>query len=209
MTRTLYMVYTVGLVAGLLLPGAASAQSPAPASADTYFHEAAQAYVAGNTAAAQRAVAAGLRVAPADPRLRALREKLRQGGRPQTGQDSSATQQGRRSGANSDPASGGGADESSSPSSADDQGGSQPDPRRGNESPGESSQSGTSSSASATADSTARRPPRDRPGAGRPADTLSREQAERLLRALEGQERQLLRRLRTRSAERRTVEKDW
>jgi hypothetical protein len=41
------------------------------------------------------------------------------------------------------------------------------------------------------------------------ATPLSRAQAERLLRALEGQERQLLRQLRRRSSTSQTVEKDW
>jgi hypothetical protein len=44
---------------------------------------------------------------------------------------------------------------------------------------------------------------------GHPVDTLSRAQAERFLRALEGQERRLLRQLRPQSTKRQTVEKDW
>lgn len=51
--------------------------------------------------------------------------------------------------------------------------------------------------------------PSGRHGRRTAVGTLTRTQAERLLRALEGQERQLLQELQMRSAKQETVEKDW
>lgn len=169
----------------------AEAQSPA----DSSFHEAAQQYVEGNTRAAQRAVEQGLETAPSDPRLRALRKKLQQARRTE----------------------GAGEQDSSSRNTGPD---GQQDENTSSEEGGRPS-GGQNSSGTNTAESSARsssQQPGDAQGRvdtlgwggqGRPVDTLSHEQAERLLRALEGQERQLLRRLQTRASERRTVEKDW
>lgn len=208
-----------GCVVMLLLVGTvpASAQS----SADAYFHEAARQYVADNVPAARRAVEQGLAIAPSDPRLLALRKKLREGKRPQ-GQQQDSSSTGSQSGSQEN-------ENQSNQSSA---GGQTPSPEQSGaaqtgdrESP--SSQQGGSRSANSGAEN--RRPnanaqsssggqPADRPA---PADTLrrgrgghagtplSRAQAERLLRALEGQERQLLRQLRMRSSSRQKVEKDW
>jgi hypothetical protein len=207
-----------GILVGLLLVAPPAA---AQSTADSYFHEAARAYVAGDRAAARRAVTQGLQVAPSDPRLRALREKLRESGRPERRQDSSSTSSGRRDRQNanqsSDTASEGGED----PSQSQEEGSSRAGPR--DASSGERSGQGRRSADRRSE----RRGPRDGEGAsgqrraearadttgrgagGRRAATLSRAQAERLLRALEGQERRLLRQLRPRSTERRTVEKDW
>jgi hypothetical protein len=210
-----------GVVVGLLLAGPVAAQS----TADSYFHEAAQAYVDGDEAAARRAVTRGLEVAPSDPRLMALRDKLREGGRPDGRRDSSATESGSRTqqGANTDTdeASEGGED----PSASDTEGPTQSGPQaqaRGSE-PGPGARSGTQRSDAPSDPSdgqrqgggSAQRPsdappdPMRRGRGGQPVDTLSRAQAERLLRALEGQERRLLRQLRPRTTQRRRVEKDW
>jgi hypothetical protein len=193
---------------GLVLLLGHGPEARGQSSAASYFHEAAQQYVAGNRAAAQRAVEQGLEVAPSDPRLNALREKLNQQGEQPTGQqDSSATASGDRSQQNSDSSSSEASEEgdNSSPSSGN----------QGNEQSGEqnqstagTSQSGQQSGSFTPTDSSSQAEQRPR-GGGTPRDTLSREQAERLLRALEGQERQLLRELRTRSTTPRSVEKDW
>ena len=214
MTRLLGL----GCVAvGLLLAPPAAAQS----TADAYFHEAAQAYVDGDEATARRAVTQGLEVAPDDPRLIALREKLREGGRPDGQQDSSSTSSDRRSGQqgneSSDETSGGG----ENPSPSDTEGPTQSGPKASSEGtepgsrPGSDAQRSDPSDGQRQGAGSARRPSDARPTptrrgrGGRPVDTLSRAQAERFLRALEGQERRLLRQLRPRSTKQQRVEKDW
>lgn len=214
MTRLLGL----GCVAAcLLLAPPATAQS----TADAYFHEAAQAYVDGAEATARRAVTQGLEAAPDDPRLIALREKLREGSRPDSQQDSSSTTSGRRSGQqdgeSSDEASEGG----ENPSPSDTEGPTQSGPKassKGAESgsrPGSDAQRPDRSGAQRQGAGSAQRPSDTQPSStrrgrgGQPVDTLSRAQAERFLRALEGQERRLLRQLRPRSAKQQRVEKDW
>ncbi len=208
MTRAGILEPLVGWMVTLLLVGG-SAAAQAQSDADAYFHEAAQQYVADEVQAARRTVERGLKVAPSDARLRALQKKLREGKRPndQDGkQDSSATgsneesQQGDNS--STDESSEGGQE----PSEEEEGGATQP----GRPESPSSEQAGPRSDASPPSDGSARAG-RRRSGqnGGRPVDSLSRAQAERLLRALEGQERQLLRQLRPESAERRTAEKDW
>jgi len=197
--------WTVGVMVLLLLGGSTPAR--AQSRAEAYFHEAAQQYVADEVQAARRTVEQGLEVAPSDPRLLALRKKLRQGQRSQNQggrQDSSgagtndSSQQGDNSSA--DKSSEGGQE----PSDEEEGGATQPG----------SSESPPSGQAGPRSDS-----PSDRNGAragrrrsgrgGRPVDSLSRMQAERLLRAVEGRERRLLRQLPPESTERRAVDKDW
>ena len=209
------------VVVGLLLAAPVAAQS----TADAYFHEAARAYVDGDEATARRAVTQGLEVAPDDPRLIALRNKLREGGRPDGGRDSSSTASGSRSqqGTNTDAdeASEGGEDPSPSDTEGPTQSGSQAQSRGSESGPGARSEAQRSEPPSDPSDGrrqgggSGQRPsdaPPDPMRGGRgaqPVDTLSRAQAERLLRALEGQERRLLRQLRPRTTQRRRVEKDW
>lgn len=214
---------------GLLVLLLAGMPVAAQSTADTYFHEGAQAYVAGDRAAARRAVTRGLEVAPDDPRLIALRNKLREGRRPDGSQESSSTTSGRQSGRDgnesADEASEGGEEPSESETDGP------PQPGAQDQTGGEGAQSGRSSGASGgEAEAGASETSRDREGGGarggrpgdpsradralqgrggRPVDTLSRAQAERLLRALEGQERRLLQQLRPRPTEQRRVEKDW
>lgn len=207
MTRVLW-----GIGIGLAIIVCSGAAARGQSGAASHFHEAAQQYVAGNRAAAQRAVEQGLEVAPSDPRLNALREKLKQQGEQPSGQqDSSATSSDNRSQQNSESSSSETAEEGddSSPSSGN-QGSGQSGAQSGNQnqSTASSSQSEQQSGSFTPTDSSAQ-PNQRRQGGGAPRDTLSREQAERLLRALEGQERKLLRELRTRSANPRSVEKDW
>lgn len=191
------------ILLGMGGPRVAPAQSPA----DPYFHEAAQQYVADETQAARRTVERGLEVAPSDPRLLALRKKLREGGRPtnrQNQRDSSSTGSKKGAEQNTDQSpendSKGGTDPSSDQSGA---------ARSGPQKAPASKQTGPQSSTQRPADRPGRADTMRQGRGGRPVDSLSRAQAERLLQALEGQERQLLRQLRPRSATRRTVEKDW
>ena len=190
----------------LLLMGggpAATAQS----TADAYFHEAARQYVADEVQAARRTVERGLEVAPSDPRLLALRKKLEQGNRPD---DRRGQQDSSRSGSNDE------AQQNNDSSSEEkEKGGQEPSEEQSGakqsgspESPS-SEQTGPPSSTSPSGDGSGRAGARRAGPGGRPVDTLSRAQAERLLRALEGQERRLLRRLRPQSTKRRSVEKDW
>lgn len=217
------LVPLIGAVGLLVAIGGSHAM--AQSSADSYFHEAAQQYVDGNDAAAQQAVAEGLRNAPSDPRLVALRKKLQEKKqRPDEKQQNNSTTTDEQSQERSD-----GSPESTSegeddsPQSSEqgeaqagnqDQSGNPPGSDRSSQS-GQQSGSGretepddSSSESFSPSESTAER--EDRRGDGAPTDTLSRKQAERLLQALEGKERQLLRELQTRSASRQgSVENDW
>lgn len=209
----------IGCVAVLLLAGPSPAQ--AQSTADAYFHEAARQYVADNVQAARRAVERGLELAPSDPRLLALQKKLQQGKRPDGRRDNSSdgSQSGSQQNENSSsPQSSKGGQEPSSEQSGAARTGEQdadpsrsggdrsraPDARRDDppETNAQSSSGGRPANQSGRAD-TIRRGQN-----GQGAAPLSRAQAERLLRALEGQERQLLRQLRPRSS-REPVEKDW
>jgi hypothetical protein len=214
------MMRLLGLacVGGLLLVGPPAA---AQSAADAYFHEGAQAYVAGDKAAARRAVMQGLEVAPSDPRLIALREKLRESGPPEERADSASTASNRPSRQNTNRSSDTASEGGENPSQSRDEGPSRAGPQ--DESTGEASGPGRRSAREGSEQrgrrdgegATGQRPPEARDDPARPGEggrrpgTLSRAQAERLLRALEGQERRLLRQLRPRSTKRRTVEKDW
>jgi hypothetical protein len=216
-------LYRTGCVAALLLLAPALAQ--AQSAADSYFHEAARQYVADNVPAARRAVEQGLEVAPSDPRLLALRKKLRQGSRPDGRREEGGTDAGSQRGSQQN--------ENASPSASSNGGDTPSSEQSGAARTGAQERSQTRPGGSRDGDRKARRdvqrgtdappPPEGRPqdrsaradttrrgpGGHRRATPLSRAQAERLLRALEGQERQLLRQLRLRSASRQSVEKDW
>ena len=208
----------IGCVAMLLLVGTVPA--PAQSSADAYFHEAARQYVADNVPAARRAVEQGLAIAPSDPRLLALQKKLQQGNRPDSRRDSSSTgsqsgdqenedqsNQSSRGGQSPSSEQSGAARTGDQESSASEQGGS-----RSADSGAENRQQNAnaqSSSGGQPADRSARADTLRRGQGGHVGTPLSRAQAERLLRALEGQERELLRQLRMRSSSRQKVEKDW
>jgi len=202
MTRVCW-IGCVTVLLGMGSPRAAPAQSPA----DAYFHEAAQQYVADEVQAARQTVKQGLEVAPSNPRLLALRKKLQQGGRPdnrQNQQDSSSAGSKKGTNENGNP----------SPESSS-KGGTEPSSKQGGaarsgpqEAP-ESNQTGAPSSRQRSGGRPDRTDAEQQGRKGQPVDSLSRAQAKRLLQALEGQERRLLRQLRPRSTARRTVEKDW
>lgn len=189
-----------GIVALVLAVGApvAGAQS----AADAFFHEAAQQYVADNVSAARRAVEKGLEEAPSDPRLIALREKLDQGGRPEEERDDSSSESEGKGGEETNPESDGTSEEGEDASEGEED--------RTTQGPRDSSATGASRAESPSVPFSSPGPPDSmRQGrGGRSVDTLSREQAERFLRTLEGKERPLLR-LRTPPATERTVEKEW
>jgi len=214
-------LYRIGCVAALLL--AVPVPGQAQSAADTYFHEAARQYVTDNVPAARRAVEQGLQVAPSDPRLLALQKKLREGSRPDRPDpedNASGSQSGgqQNKNASSNQSSNGG-DTPSSKQSGAARTGSQESARSRPGGPRPSDRSRRDSEREAEAPSASGGRPADRParadtvrrgrgGHGRAAP-LSRAQAERLLRALEGQERQLLRQLRRRSSSQQPTGKDW
>jgi hypothetical protein len=239
---------SIGLVAPLPAVGQAA---DAGRSAATYFHDAAQQYIAENTSRAQELVEAGLDAHPEDPRLQALQAKLDRARQQSAGSDSSSQSQGGRSsesGEKGPPSSsennrdgtesGEGQPESSASSpetSAD--GRSQPqdasNPSADNRTSGDrkagdrnASNRDASNQDAPNRSGAERRPsasPSDSPqDPGSAADggsqgreqraargRLTRAQAERILRALQGQEKQLLREVQKRSGQAEPVEKDW
>jgi len=175
----------------------------AQSTADAYFHEAAQQYVADDRQAARQTVEQGLEVAPSDSRLLALRKKLRQEKNPDRSgkqRDSSSATSNRQKQKDQSSEEAGNDGNKSSEKNQSSQSGTRNDSRKQKGSTPSNTKPGTRPR---SADSM-------RPGpGGQPIDSLSRTQAERLLRALEGQERRLLRQIRIRSSKRQTVEKDW
>jgi hypothetical protein len=189
----------------LLLCGAtpALAQTDAPA-AERYFHRAAQQYIGENLQAAKRLVAEGLDAHPNHPKLLALRKKLQQ--QSESNADDGSQQQG----------------ESNAQGQQDgtqQQNQSQQGQERGDQGP-QQRQSGERGSQSPPDDAAqegaqnrqdARAAPSQRagdPSSQRPGE-LTREQAARILQALQGQEKQLLREVQKRASTKENVEKDW
>jgi hypothetical protein len=244
---------SIGLVAPLPASGQAAA---ADRSAATYFHDAAQQYIAENTSRAQELVEAGLDAHPEDPRLQALQAKLDRARQQSAGSDSSSQSQGGRSsesGEKGPPSSsennrdgtesGEGQPESSASSpetSAD--GRSQPqdasNPSADNRTSGDrkagdrKAADRKASNRDASNQDAPNRPGAERRPSASPSDSpqdpgsaadgesrgreqraargrLTRAQAERILRALQGQEKQLLREVQKRSGQAEPVEKDW
>lgn len=185
------LVRWIGIVGSLVLVLSGTPVA-AQSSADAYFHEAAQQYVAGNKEAAQQAVERGLEVAPSDPRLQALRDKLNQesedrGGGGGAQQDAQTRQQSKQSGG----------EETYSEASGED---AQDEETSDFQSP-QSQQAGRGAPRSGTQPT----------GEGEPVErnALTRDQAARLLRALQNQEMKLLREVQGQASETASVEKDW
>lgn len=195
----------VAVICLSVLTGAGVDAAVAQSTADAYFHEAARAYIANEVEAARRAVRAGLDVAPSDARLRALRNKLQKDRRPQRHRDSTSEENGQReNGSNDgDGTDGDGEGESRSGEESDE---TRPRPTASDST---SPEAGGGGQPGLSPRSPQEQPPMAAGRGGRPVDTLSRKQAERLLQALGGQERRLLRQLQRRSSTRETVEKDW
>lgn len=186
--------------------------SPAWAQSDVsagerYFHRAAQQYVGENLSEAQRLVTEGLQADPGHPKLLALREKLRQQRKAQSKSDDANRQDG------SSQQQGG---QQKSQQQGNQQQGQQrgrQDPRhqrsgeRGQQQPPEDAPDAQRQQQSEAAQQQARR--RADGSTERRPEGLSREQAARILQALEGQEKQLLREVQKRPATETDVEKDW
>lgn len=193
-------LWWIGLVGALLL---VLGGTPAlgQSSADAFFHDAAQRYVAGDTEAARRAVERGLDIAPSDPRLRALRRKLEQqedrrgGGRTSQQGQSSQNQRGPSGGNDAQRERSGAPKEESQSENGDASKGERSRSRDAEASPGDGGAQG----------------PQGNPRSGDRQSTprLSRAQAVRLLQALEKQEQKLLREVQKQSDETQRVDKDW
>jgi hypothetical protein len=190
----------IGIVAGLLL-GVSGAPVVAQSSADAFFHDAAQQYVNGDVEAARRSVTRGLEVAPSDPRLQALREKLTT--QEQERGSSGSSQRGAQDRPQSQQSKGEGNQEEQS-------GESEEESRSHADTPSDQqSQSSRGGEAHSSAQAGDREGARD--GNRRPTEALSQAQAARLLQALENQEIKLLREVRRQSQGQDTeaVAKDW
>jgi len=196
-------MFWVGLLAGLLC-GLGAPPALGQSSADAFFHEAAQRYVAGDTEAARQAVERGLERHPSDPRLRALRQKLERQREQRGGGRSS--QQGQEGPSQRDPSEGTEGQQDPSERSGQ-KGRPQSDATAGQES-SRGQESGPSSAGGAGAGAQGVRGS-DRTSERRMARSLSRAQAARLLRALENQEQKLLREVQGQTEEPQSVEKDW
>ncbi|WP_420455481.1 hypothetical protein [Rubrivirga sp.] len=185
MTRFAFLLAAVALLAQAPPP-----RGPSPA---TQYHLGARAFVDGDNARALAAVEAGLSAAPDDAKLQALRDLIQQQQDEQDQQD------------------GGQQDQADNQDAGDqgDEGEQGEDGDRPPESPDE--QEGPE----AEQDQTRTQAPRDPssgdapPPAAGEADEMTAAQAERILDAVGGEERLLLREIRRAPTQRRRSDKDW
>lgn len=173
------------LALALALPAAAQPRAGEPA-AETRFHDGARLFADGDVEGAISAVDAGLAEAPADARLRALRELLRQQ------QESS----------------GGGGPQPEDPQDGDDPQETPPDDGQGD---GETPPNPGPPEGPPQDDGPGDTPPTDGTGPppGETRGAMSRAEAEALLDAVGGDERLLLRRQRLRGGGAVRPERDW
>lgn len=191
---------------GLALP--VQAQPSTAPDATTYFHEAAQEYVDSNLQQALATVNQGLRIAPDDPQLRALRDAIQQK-RQRSGGGSGGQEDNPQSGQNSPNA---------NSQSNNDARGQDSDAEQSNRSPSQPSDpsQGQGGQGGNTSDDDPRRAAEEgsgtqsRPNEGETsASGLSQAQAARILRALETQEKQLLRQVLKRDRRPQRILKEW
>jgi Ca-activated chloride channel family protein len=186
------------LALALLVPAALAQRAPGGADPVARYHEGAQAYVDGEMAEARAAVQAGLRADPDNARLQALRDLIEQ----------DREEQDQRQGGRQDP-------DGENPEQDE-----QPQGDPGDGQDGEREDGGPEAEADQT--QTGPQDPGDgqggqRPGQGEatppggpvPEGQMSRAQAERILEAVGGDERLLLRELRRAPTRARRADKDW
>ena len=217
--RILFVLTSLGVLVVLSGASVSLQAQPTSASVETYFHRAAQQYIAKNLSAARRIVADGLREAPGHPKLIALQATLEQG-----------------DAGGSDSTSSGGSGQNESPGD-DSESGSAPPSQNDASAPETPGAQGTSQSDGGEDDASPQEPPSTPESGGegeanaeeqpsdtqgqagraagrasetdRPGTRLSRMQAERILRALADQELKLLREVQRRASKAPPVEKDW
>jgi len=171
--------------------------------ADAYFHEAAQHYIAQNVPAARQAVEQGLEIAPADPRLLALRRKLNEADRRNRGGEGGTGDASRQSGKQ------GGAGNQRRSSSEEEERSSQKTGAQDSSGAGEEQEQRAAPGGEENPETQAEGSRSSQGEENRSRNVLSRAQAERLLRALELQEQRLLRSVQKRGNGETSVEKDW
>ena len=198
MLRQAFFFLLALLASSALLTAAPAAAQNAAQNAETFFHSAAQSYIGKDLPEAKRQVEAGLNVAPSDPKLLALREKLEQQEQQQSqqsGQDQSQTQKGQQ----------GQQDNKQKGEQQDDQQeeGDQEGEQQEGKQPPEDPQEGEQENDASEVQPGEVQPPPD-------PSTLTEAQAERILQALQNQEKQLLREVqRGRPVRGRPTDKDW
>lgn len=195
------------IAALLLLSGAVSARAQSDASAERYFHRAAQQYIAENVQEATRLVDEGLARHPNDPKLRALRKKLRQQQSESDANDGDQQQgESNAQGQGESPQQ----QEQQQGQQRGDQGPRQrPSGQRGAQSPRDDASQNEQGDPPSSQDAPSAAEQRPDASASRRPQGLTRKQAARILRALEGQEKQLLREVQERASTKNDVEKDW
>lgn len=195
----------IALLMGLLLTPPAHAQPNDTARDTPYFHTAAQQYLDGALPQARTTVDEGLRADPGNPRLLALRAKIEQQ-RPPSNEDDAAEQDQSEEDASSQP------QNRTEQPEQDDGSAEQEDGSAGQEEQDERSPEDPTQddpSAGGTAE--------EAPPPGEDAEEydmaentpLSPAEANRILRALENQEKQLLRQVQKRTPRPRRIEKEW
>lgn len=206
MTRFCTLSIWLLLLIGAAMVSPVRAQTDGPPAAASYFHEAAQQYLDANLQQALTTVNEGLRVTPDDARLLALRKKIQQQ-RQQSGSEGGGEQQSQQGGrspqnpSNRDGQQRGQGQQSSEPGERSDR---QQEGAQG-QSGGQEQQDGT-----APEDADERGSASDATRAGQEQDPeLSQAQAARILRALEAQEKQLLREVQKRRRIPQRIMKEW
>ena len=181
----------VAALVGVASVGAAQTRPAGPSPSDLY-HQGARLFVDGDDESALAAVESGLARAPDDARLQALRDLILKDQEENDQQDE-----------NQDPQDGGGEQNQ-------DQSGEQ-EPQDGDSGDGEQDQRPPE----AERDGTAQQPPQSsNQGQARPQDAgapdqMTEAQAQRLLDAVGGEERLLLREMQRSTGQRRRSDKDW
>ena len=201
------MIRHVLLVGGLLLALSMQSILAQERPAEDYFHAAAQQYIGEEVQQAIQTAQAGLQAHPGDAKLQALLEKLQQKRERQTGSGNESGQQQQQDNASeSNAASGQNEDQ---PSSPEQQQGSDAEDQQSPESPEQ--QEGASAQNQNAQQDQQEGSPDGAAGSGGTEITerLTRAQAERILRALENQEKQLLREVQQHGDPERQVKKDW
>ncbi len=184
-----------------------------------YYHAAAQQYIGGQNAEAERAAEAGLALDPNNAKLQALLEKIRErnpddSGGEQQKQDN-ADQQKEGEGEQQENAENGEQEERNAESEGEPQ--DEQDPQQEDQQqPEEPSEQEPQDEREGNAGSEGEQAPSNPQGGGNTATPfevkpgkMSRAEAERILRAIESDELELLRDVQRRRARPRYVEKDW
>ncbi len=193
------------------------AAAPAGAQSVTdYYHTAARSYIDGDNAEAERAAEAGLALAPNDAKLQALLDKIRERNPDDSGgeqEQDEADQQEDGEGEQQDDAQSG---EQDGEESESEQPGEQQQPEGDQQQPEEPSEQEPTEQQQDDAGTEGEQEPSNPQGGGdtaTPFDVkpgeMSRAEAERILRAVESDELELLRDVQRRRARPRYVEKDW